>query len=108
MFNSSGTGKPPSPVAAMWTKANCRVRDAGTTKRRKAGRLLAPASPAETTVVVAWCATSSSAGMAIGEPKAKVCACRSIKPGVTNLPPASITRNARSGAMVVSMFSIWP
>jgi hypothetical protein len=38
-------------------------------KRRQAAMLLAPASPADTTVVVHWCAASSSAGMPMAEPK---------------------------------------
>jgi hypothetical protein len=35
---------------------------------RNAAKLLAPASPADTQVVVPWCGTSSSAGIPIAEP----------------------------------------
>ena len=68
MLNSSGTGKPPRPMLAMCTKAYIRVRVWATMCRRKAAKLLAPASPAETTVVVPWNGTSSSAGMPIADP----------------------------------------
>ncbi len=67
-LNSSGTGKPARPWLAMWMKAYMRVRVCATMWRRNAARLLAPASPADTTVVVPWNGTSSSAGRPSAEP----------------------------------------
>jgi hypothetical protein len=37
-------------------------------KRRKAAKLFAPASPAETQVVAHWLTTDSSAGMPMADP----------------------------------------
>lgn len=52
----------------MWTKANIRVRVCAAMCRRRAARVLAPASPADTTVVTPVNGTVSSAGMPIAEP----------------------------------------
>src|SRR4030095_4149800 len=60
MLKSSGTGKPARPMLAMCTNAYMRVRVCAAMWRRKAAKLLAPASPAETTVVLAWKGTRSS------------------------------------------------
>jgi hypothetical protein len=68
MLNSSGTGKLPRPILAICTNAYRRVRVWATMYRRNTAKLLAPASPAETTVVVPWNGTSSSAGMPMGDP----------------------------------------
>src|SRR5258705_12468919 len=57
--------------------------------RRNAAKLLAPASPAETAVVVPWNGTSSSAGIPIAEPYGNAWACKSTSPGVTRRPEAS-------------------
>jgi hypothetical protein len=52
MFVSSATGKDASPALAMCIKAQRRVRVCATMKRRNPAKLLAPASPADTQVVV--------------------------------------------------------
>ena len=77
-------------------------------KRRYAAKLFAPASPADTAVVVPWNGTSSSAGMPIAEPYGNVCACRSISPGVTSRPVALSTLSARSAGMSACTASITP
>ena len=68
MLSISGTGKPASPKLAMWTKAWTRVRACPATNRSRAATLLAPASPAETAVVVQVSGASSSGGMPMAEP----------------------------------------
>ena len=108
MLKSSGTGNDESPMFAMCTKANMRVRVCATMWRRKTAKVLPPASPAEIAVVVPWNGTSSSAGMPIAEPYGKVCACRSMSPGTTSLPETSITRFARAAGMSASTASTTP
>ena len=54
MLNSSPTGKADRPMLAMCTKAKSRVRDRSAMARRTRAKALAPASPADTAVVVPW------------------------------------------------------
>ncbi len=76
--------------------------------RRKAAMLLAPASPADTSVVVPWKGMSSSAGMPMADPYGKTWACRSIRPGVTSLPEASSTFSPLSAGMSAATASTTP
>jgi len=63
MFSiSPGASPPDSPIDEMCTKAKSRVRAWPITQCLSAPKLLAPASPADTPVVVAVIGTSSSAG----------------------------------------------
>ncbi len=68
MLSDSPTGNPASPMLEMWTKAKMRLRELAMTECRRAPKLLAPASPAETYVVVAVKGVSSSAGRPSAEP----------------------------------------
>src|SRR5216683_4838922 len=104
---SPGASPPAKPMEAMWTKPNRRVRDWGTTPWRKLPKVYAPASPADTAVVVAVIGTSSSAGSPMPRCGQR-CVCRSISPGVTSLPAASMRWTARSGGMLVATAAICP
>src|SRR6185295_6525276 len=79
---SPGASPPASPMEAMCTNPNSRVRDWGTTPWRKLPKVYAPASPADTAVVVAVI--------------------------VTSLPAASMRCTARSGGMLAATAAIWP
>src|SRR6185436_2412820 len=104
---SPGASPPASPMEAMCTNPNSRVRDWGTTPWRKLPKVYAPASPADTAVVVAVIGTSSSAGSPMPRCGHRW-VCRSISPGVTSLPAASMRCTARSGGMLAATAAIWP
>ena len=61
--------------------------------------VLPPAVPASTTVVQPLGGQTSSAGTTSSLPPTYTCACRSMSPGTTSLPPASMTIRAASGEM---------
>ncbi len=104
---SPGASPPARPMEAMWTKPNRRVRDWGTTPWRKLPKVYAPASPADTAVVVAVIGTSSSAGSPMPRCGHRW-VCRSMRPGVTSLPAASMRCTARSAGMFATTAAIWP
>src|SRR6266542_1354572 len=104
---SPGASPPASPMDEMCTNPKSRVRDWGTTPWRKLPKVCAPASPAETAVVTAVMWTSSSAGSPMPRCGQRW-VCRSTRPGVTSLPPASIRCTARSAGMSGAIAAIWP
>ena len=75
----------------MCTKAKMRVRLWSITQCLKPEKLLPPASPALTQVVVAVSGTSSSAGKPSAEASGKTWTCMSTRPGSTSLPSAGST-----------------
>ena len=64
-------------------------------KRRNAAMLLAPASPADTAVVVPWNGTSSSAGMPIAEPYGK-CVRVQVDQSRRHQPPGRVEHAQRT------------
>ena len=92
----------------MFVNARMRTRDRSTTYSRNPGRLKAPADPASTQVVTPDRAATLSASIPKYPTPRKTCVCRSMSPGVTSRPAASMTRTAESAGIVSSTAAMRP
>ena len=97
-----------SPVWQMWRKGTISVWQLGMMCRGNAPKVAEPALPASTMVVTPASTPPRSGLTPVRLTPSKTWACRSIKPGVTTLPPTAMVRAASVDGMSGAMRAICP